>query len=144
MIKYAVCDGATQRTQDGVDKAAPLRIPRPFGQLDHLVDDGVCRNSREQDQLIGTQPEKHERAGFHLARPSGGTAVGSLRCTLGASRQGGTPLLTTWPPAKVTNESGRATWSITAPTQPGTYTVQVSANGANHYSAWGFATVYVG
>lgn len=75
---------------------------------------------------------------------SGGAPLSGLLCTLGASRNGGTPLLASWPPDAVTDGSGRATWTVTAPAQAGTYTVQVSARGSNHFAAWGFATVYVG
>jgi hypothetical protein len=75
---------------------------------------------------------------------SGGTPVRNLLVTLGASRDGGAPLLSSWPPSKVTDASGQATWQVTAPSQPGTYTVQVAASGANNYAAWGYATVYVG
>ena len=75
---------------------------------------------------------------------SGGYPLASLECRLGASRYGGAPLLVTWPTDQVTDVTGAARWNVTAPRQAGTYTVQVSANGSNHYSAWGFATVYVG
>jgi hypothetical protein len=74
---------------------------------------------------------------------SQGEPLSNLRCTLGASRNGGTPLLALWPPDAITDAAGHARWTVMAPVQQGTYTVQVSASGANRYSAWGFATVYV-
>jgi hypothetical protein len=80
-----------------------------------------------------------------VSATSKGAPVGNLRCTLGESLNGGTPLLSTWPPAMATDASGHATWNVTAPTQPGTYTVGVSASGGpDRYTAWGWATVYVG
>jgi hypothetical protein len=80
-----------------------------------------------------------------VSATSKGAPLGYLRCTLGPSPYGGAPLLATWPPDQVTDASGHASWHVTAPTQPGTYTVVVSASGGpDRYSAYGYATVYVG
>jgi hypothetical protein len=76
---------------------------------------------------------------------AGGKLVAGLACALGAPRSGPAGLLSAWPAAQTTDASGTTSWTITVPSVPaGTYGVEVSANGPDHYSFWSFAVVYVG
>jgi hypothetical protein len=103
--------------------------------------------SAEFDLSLAASPahvQPGESVALTATATSGGGPLSNLQCALGAAQSGGTPLLATWPPAMVTDAGGHARWTVTAPAQPGTYTVQVSARGANRFSAWAYATVYVG
>jgi hypothetical protein len=73
-----------------------------------------------------------------------GKPVAHLSCVLAAPRSGGRGLLDTWPAALPTDAKGMVSWNITVPSLPdGTYGVEVSANGAQHYSFWTYTNVYV-
>jgi hypothetical protein len=62
---------------------------------------------------------------------AGNKPVAGLSCVLTAPRSGPPGLL--------------SSWTITTPNEPaGTYGVEVSAAGTDHYSFWKFAVVYVG
>lgn len=74
---------------------------------------------------------------------SAGSPVASLLCTVGPSHLGGAPLLSKWPEPTATDAQGHATWHVTAPAGPGTYTLAVSASGSNQFVAWAYASVYV-
>lgn len=73
-----------------------------------------------------------------------GAPLPGLLCTLGPSQRDGSPLLSAWPAAKTTDAQGIATWQVTAPAQPGQYTVEVSATGSHKYSWFTDAIVNVG
>jgi hypothetical protein len=76
---------------------------------------------------------------------SGGKLVAGLSCALAAPRSGPPGLLSAWPAAQTTDAQGTATWTISVPNVPaGTYGIEVSGNGSDHYSFWSFAVVYVG
>jgi hypothetical protein len=76
---------------------------------------------------------------------TGNKLVAGLSCVLAAPRSGPPGLLSAWPAAQVTDAKGATTWTITAPNAPaGTYGVEVSAAGTDHYSFWSYAVVYIG
>ena len=64
----------------------------------------------------------------------GVTPLAGVACNMGAA-PGSPPLFTTWPPPAVSDMTGHATWSLTAPNAPGQYTLDVSAHGAGGWVA---------
>lgn len=60
--------------------------------------------------------------------PDTHTPVSGLSCVLRAPSDGSPALFTSWPPAQTTDDSGSATWTLTAPREaPGTYEVEAFA-----------------
>ncbi|HEV2236672.1 MAG TPA: hypothetical protein VGR57_08440, partial [Ktedonobacterales bacterium] len=70
---------------------------------------------------------------------TGGKPMAGLSCALAAPRTGPTGLLSAWPAAQTTDARGTTNWTITVPSvTAGTYGVEVSAAGPDHYSFWSF------
>ena len=64
----------------------------------------------------------------------GATPVSGLQCFLQAPSNGRLPLFAQWPSPTDTDETGHATWTLTAPAvAPGRYGIEVIAYGNNHY-----------
>ncbi len=63
--------------------------------------------------------------------PDGVTPLAGVECDLGAA-PGSAPLLATWPQPAISDASGQASWSLTAPATatPGSYVLDISAHGA--------------
>lgn len=59
----------------------------------------------------------------------GVTPLAGVACNLGAA-PGSAPLFATWPPPAISDATGHATWSLTAPNVPGSYVLDISAHGA--------------
>lgn len=64
-----------------------------------------------------------------VTAPDGMTPLAGVACNIAAA-PGSPPLFTTWPPPAVSDATGHATWSLTAPNTPGQYTLDISGHGA--------------
>lgn len=65
----------------------------------------------------------------------GGVPISGLQCFMRAPTKAHPPLLQSWPPPKVTDTSGQATWNLIVPqVSPGLYGVEVVAYGTNSYT----------
>lgn len=65
----------------------------------------------------------------------GGAPIAGLQCFMRAPTKAHTPLFQSWPPPKITDATGQATWDLTTPqVSPGLYGVEVVAYGTNSYN----------
>jgi hypothetical protein len=65
----------------------------------------------------------------HAFSPDTHTPISGLPCILRAPTDGSPALLSSWPPARSTDSSGAATWTLTAPQKPaGSYDIEAFAS----------------
>jgi hypothetical protein len=69
-----------------------------------------------------------------VTAPDGQTPLAGVACAMGAA-PGSAPLFTSWPDPVISDAEGHATWSLTAPTTPGSYVIEISAHGQGGWSA---------